>query len=111
MPCSLAFLSVHAKYTLSLFSLVRSGTRIPGTSVTSFMAQEHQGILHVFVLSINRRDGVVVRAFALQSVDLGFNPFVGSHQKTLKNAIHSFPAWHSEFKGRLWRTSRQARLL
>ena len=37
-------------------------------------------------------DGVVVRASALQSVDLGFIPLVGSYQKTLKNGIHSFPA-------------------
>ena len=28
----------------------------------------------------NRRAGVVVRAFASQSVDLGFNPFVESYQ-------------------------------
>ena len=46
-----------------------------------------------------RRDGVVVRAFAWQSVDLGFNPLVESYQKTLKNGIHSFPAWRSAFMG------------
>ena len=50
-------------------------------------------------MSHNRRDGVVVRASALQSVYLGFNPLVESYQKTLKNGIHSFPAWHSAFKG------------
>ena len=43
----------------------------------------------------NRRDGVVVRASASQSVDLGFIPLVESYQKTLKNVIHSFPAWRS----------------
>ena len=43
----------------------------------------------------NRRDGVVVRAFASQSVDLGFIPLVESYQKTLKKGIHTFPAWHS----------------
>ena len=32
----------------------------------------------------NRRDGVVVRASASQSVDLGFIPLVESYQKTLK---------------------------
>ena len=47
----------------------------------------------------NRRDGVVVRASALQSVDLGFIPLVESYQKTLKNGIHSFPAWRSAHKG------------
>ena len=46
-----------------------------------------------------RRDGVVVRASASQSVDLGFIPLVESYQKTLKNGIHSFPAWRSAFRG------------
>ena len=44
-------------------------------------------------------DGVVVRASALQSVDLGFIPLVESYQKTLKNGIRSFPAWRSAFTG------------
>ena len=47
----------------------------------------------------HRRDGVVVRASASQSVDLGFIPLVESYQKTLKNGIHSFPAWRSAHKG------------
>ena len=47
----------------------------------------------------DRRDGVVVRASASQSVDLGFIPLVESYQKTLKNGIHSFPAWRSAFMG------------
>ena len=38
----------------------------------------------VEIICIDRRDGVVVRAFASQSVDLGFIPFVESYQKTLK---------------------------
>ena len=46
-----------------------------------------------------RRDGVVVRASASQSVDLGFIPFVESYQKTFKNGIYSFPAWRSAFMG------------
>ena len=41
---------------------------------------------------LDRRDGVVVRAFASQSVDLGFISQVESYQKTLKTGIHSFPA-------------------
>ena len=45
----------------------------------------------VLLVDKNRRDGVVVRASALQSVDLGFIPLVESYQKTLKNSIHSFP--------------------
>ena len=36
----------------------------------------------------------MVRASALKSVDLGFIPLVESYQKTLKNGIHSFSAWH-----------------
>ena len=44
-------------------------------------------------------DGVVVRASALQSVDYGFISLVESYQKTLKNGIHSFPAWRSAFMG------------
>ena len=47
----------------------------------------------------NRRDGVVVRAFASQSVDLGFILLVESYRKTLKNGIRSFPAWRSAFMG------------
>ena len=35
----------------------------------------------------------MVRAW--QSVDLRFVPQVESYQKTLKNGIHSFPAWRS----------------
>ena len=48
---------------------------------------------------LNRRDGVVVRASASQSVHLGFITLVESYQKTLKNGIHSFPAWRSAFSG------------
>ena len=47
----------------------------------------------------NRRDGVVVRASASQSVDLGFIILVESYQKTLKNGIRSFPTWRSAFMG------------
>ena len=46
-----------------------------------------------------RRDGVVVRASASQSVDLEFIPLVESYQKTLKNGIYSFPTWRSAFVG------------
>ena len=48
---------------------------------------------------LNRRDGVVVRAYASQSVDLELIPLVESYQKTLKNGIYSFPAWRSAFRG------------
>ena len=51
------------------------------------------------VSRFNRHDGVVVRTSASQSVDLEFDPLVESYQKTLKNGIHSFSAWHSTFKG------------
>ena len=46
-------------------------------------------------IGTNRRDSVVVRASASQSVDLGFIFEVESYQKTLKNDIHGFPAWRS----------------
>ena len=46
-----------------------------------------------------RRGDVVVRVSASQSVDLGFISLVESYQKTLKNGIHSFPAWRSAQKG------------
>ena len=52
-----------------------------------------------FLSSQNRRDAVVIGASALQSVDSGFIPLVESYQKTLKNDIHSFPAWRSAFSG------------
>ena len=44
-------------------------------------------------------NGVVVRASASQSVDLGFIPLVESYEKTFKNGIYSFPAWRSAFMG------------
>ena len=50
-------------------------------------------------VSEDRRDGVVVRASALQSVDLGFIPLVESYQNILKNVIYSLPAWRSAFMG------------
>ena len=43
----------------------------------------------------HRRDGVIVRVSALNSVDLGFIYPVKSYQKTLKNGVHSFPTWRS----------------
>ena len=46
----------------------------------------------------NRCDGVVVRASASQSVELGFNLLVESYQKILKHGIY-FPTWRSVFRG------------
>ena len=37
----------------------------------------------------------MVRASASQLVELGFIPLVESYQKTIKNGIHSFPAWRT----------------
>ena len=45
------------------------------------------------------RDGVVVKAYASLSVDVGFISQVESYQNTLKNGIHGFPAWRSAHKG------------
>ena len=47
----------------------------------------------------HRRDGLVMRASASQSVDLGFIPLVESYQKTLKNSIYSYPALRSAVMG------------
>ena len=51
-----------------------------------------------FTIFWYRSDGVVVRASASLSVDLGFISLVESYQKTLKNGIHSFLAWRSAHK-------------
>ena len=56
-------------------------------------------IIQLFGHHHHQRDGVVVRASASQSVDLGFIPLVESYQKALKNGVYSFPAWHSSFIG------------
>ena len=53
----------------------------------------------VLLCIYDRRDGLVVRASALQSIDLRFIPLVESYQKTLKNGICNFPAWRSAFMG------------
>ena len=42
-----------------------------------------------------RHDGIVVRVYAAQSVDLRFISQVESYQKTSKNGIYSFLAWRS----------------
>ena len=47
----------------------------------------------------NWPNGVMVRASASQSVDLGFISLVELCQKTLKNDIHSFSAWRLTQKG------------
>ena len=54
---------------------------------------------------IYRRDGIIIRASASQSVDLGFISIVKLYLKTLKNIIHSFPAWRSAQKRIVWRAS------
>ena len=60
--------------------------------------ESHSGL--VFQWSgVNQRDSVVVKASASQSVDLEFIPLVESYHQTLKNGIHSFPAWRSAFMG------------
>ena len=53
----------------------------------------------LLVIPVNRRDSVVVRVSILQSVDMGFILLVESYQKTLRNGIHSFFAWHLTFRG------------
>ena len=63
-------------------------------------------------LSFNRRDGVVVRASASQSVDLGFISQVESYQKTFsKNIVFTASMLDAQQIGIVWRTSRQTCLL
>ena len=50
-------------------------------------------------LNGNWCDGIMVRASASQSVDLGFISQSKSYQTNLENSIHSFPARHSAQKG------------
>ena len=49
---------------------------------------------HFYKNYYRRRDGVMVRASASQSVDLGFISRVESYRKTLKNGIYSFGNYH-----------------
>ena len=56
-------------------------------------------LIHVWPTLPYQRNGIVVKASALQSVDLGFILLVEPYQRTLKNGIYSFPAWHSTFMG------------
>ena len=46
-----------------------------------------------------RADGVVVRASASQSVNLGSFPLLSHTKRLFKDDIHSFPAWRSAFMG------------
>ena len=76
--------------------MTRFGWHSSALTMKSFMILKLNFRIRV---DIDRRDGVVVRASASQSVDLGFIPLVESYQKTLKNGIYSFPAWRSAFMG------------
>ena len=64
-----------------------------------FTAIKSHQVFKALVLLHGRRDGVVVRASASQSVDLGFIPLVESYQEALKNGIYSFLVWRSAFMG------------
>ena len=48
-----------------------------------------------------RRNDLIVKPSASQSVDLRFIPQVESYQMTLKNGIHSFSAWRSAHRDRV----------
>ena len=58
-----------------------------------------------------RRIGVVARASALQSVDLGFISLVESYRKPLKKMVFTASLLDAQQIGIVWRTSRQACLL
>ena len=79
-----------------LFKLTSVCIRLPSTLSTIFMACSSSfTFLYEPQLILYRCDGVLVKASVLQSVDLGFISKVEPYQKTLKNGIHSFPAWRS----------------
>ena len=65
--------------------------------MTLDFAKIAESLMNIYHLS-NRHDGVLVRAYALQSVERSFISLVESHQKTSKNGIHRFPAWRSAQK-------------
>ena len=75
---------------LMLYDDDSSGSVLYGDGGSGLMLHDDSGS--------DRRDGVVVRASASHSVDLAFIPLVESYQKTLKNGIHSFPAWRLTFR-------------
>ena len=62
------------------------------------MSQSLQNFISSRTSQLAPHIGVMVRACASQSVDLEFNSQVESYQKTLKNGIHSFPAWSSSHR-------------
>ena len=82
---------------LCYFSVNSKAERLLETSKALSTSKAY--VLFTFSYFCYRRDGVVDRASASQSVDLGFTSLVESYQKTLKNGIHSFPAWRSAHKG------------
>ena len=60
--------------------------------VTQIVTSYFTKVLRFYSAAFVLFHGVVIRASASQSVDLGFNPLVDLYQKTLKNGIYSFPA-------------------
>ena len=75
----LPLLSVSSIASSSITSAVKSGKEVKTRTGTS----------------VQCGNGVMVGASVSQSVDLGSVSLVESYQKTLKNGIHSFPAWRS----------------
>ena len=68
---------------------------IPSFALVLLLFEERDRICKIMY----RRDGVVVRASASHSVNTEFSSLVESYQKTLKNGIHSSPAWRLAFMG------------
>ena len=86
-------ISFQIYYFLNFLTQNQSKTRLKvGSGIKRNLA-------YVVLFFLNRCDGVVVRAYASQSVDLDFILLIESYQKTLKNGIHSIPAWRSGFRG------------
>ena len=99
-PTTRSFLSFFWKinYTqaiiLSIF-VTRTNTFFDVSLLTLFQKVEDPFLVTNFVKSYSCRDGVMVRACASQSVDLGSVSQVDSYQKLLKSGIYSFPVRRS----------------
>ena len=87
---------IHRSQISHLWRLFPGRCSAPGRFEKSqnFTFQAKQYVIFL----LNSQHFKWVKASVLRSVDLGFISHVESYQKTLKNGIHSFPAWRSTCK-------------
>ena len=89
-----------------------SGHFVRCSTVKAAIAVLKKGVLSCFYgkYTFSQRSCLFAGQIGLKTLK-NYQKTLKNHQKTLKNGIYSFPAWRSAFMGRLWRTSRQVRLL